>query len=116
MKINANAHALVDCMVVVFLLSSPWLFSLPPVTAKFTFSLAAVHFLLTILTDYKMGIMRAIPLKIHGMIELLVSFVLVGVAFYLNGIEGMVARNFYLGFAIAVFIVWLLTEYSYFKK
>ncbi|WP_231896352.1 hypothetical protein [Gramella sp. MAR_2010_147] len=73
--------------------------------------LAGVHLLLTIFTSFEFGVIKLIPFKLHGVIELIVSFALVGLAFYLGVEEGVLARNFYLGFAIAVFLTWLFTNY-----
>lgn len=112
MKINSVTHGLLDYLVVVFLAASPKLFHLPEITSMFTYALAGVHLLLTILTNFKFGLIKIIPFRIHGIIELLVSLSLVGVAFYFGSIENELARNFYLCFAGAVFLTWILTDYN----
>lgn len=112
MKLNSKIHAAIDYGVVLFLLISPTLFGLPSTTALFTYLLAAVHFVLTITTKYEFGLVKIIPFNIHGIIELVVSIALVGAAFYLGNLEGDLARNFYLIFALAVFLTWLLTDYK----
>ena len=115
MKINSKIHGIIDYGVVFFLWASPTLFNLPEFTAWFTYILGAVHLVLTICTKFEVGIIKLIPMKIHGMIELVVSISLIGVAFYLGGQDGVVARNFYLGFAAAVFLTWLVTDYKSFS-
>ncbi len=112
MKINSNLHGLIDYAVVLFLLVSPKLFGLPTVTADITYALAIIHFTLTIFTKYEAGYIKLIPYKIHGIIELVVSVALIGIAFYLGNMEGMLARNFYIGFSAAVFVTWALTDYK----
>ncbi len=112
MKLNSKIHGAIDYGVVLFLLLSPTLFALPDTTSKFTYALAVIHFFLTITTKFELGLFKIIPFKIHGMIELIVSLALVGVAFYLGNLEGDLARNFYLAFALAVFLTWLLTDYN----
>lgn len=113
MKIlSSKLHGIIDYVVVIFLLASPTLFGLPEFTACCTYILAGVHFTLTILTDFEVGFFKVIPFKIHGIIELIVSLALVGFAFYLGGREGDLARNFYLGFGIAVFLTWLVSDYK----
>jgi len=104
MKLNSKIHGFIDYLVVIFLLAAPTLFQLPELTSMFTYVLAGIHLILTIATDFELGVVKIIPFKIHGMIELVVSIVLIGVAFYLGDREGMLARNFYFGFALAVFI------------
>lgn len=109
--IDAKIHGIIDYLVVLFLLAAPTLFGLPPTAALFTYVLGGIHLTLTLLTKTDLGLIKVIPFPIHGWIELIVALVLVGVAFYLGGLEGDLARNFYLGFAGAVFVVWALTDY-----
>lgn len=110
--ISSKIHGILDYLVVIFLWVSPTLFGLPENTAVFTYILGAIHLVLTILTNFEYGLIRFIPLKIHGTIELIVSLALVGFAFYMGNLEGDLARNFYLGFAIAVFLVWVFSDYT----
>ncbi len=112
MKLNSKAHGAIDYLGVVFLLLSPTLFGLKDITATFTYVLAAIHLLLTITTKFEFGLIKIIPFKIHGLIELVVSIALMGVAFYLGNLEGDLSRNFYLSFAIAVLVTWLITDYK----
>ncbi len=112
MKINSKIHGIIDYLVVIFLWASPSLFGLSETTALFTYVLGGIHLVLTILTNFEFGLIKVIPFKIHGWIELLVSFALVGVAFYLGNLEGDLSRNFYLGFAAAVFLTFILTDYK----
>ena len=74
--------------------------------------LAIVHLLLTVLTNFKAGVFKLIPFKVHGYIELIVAVALIAIAFYFGNTEGNMARNFYIGFGIAVFLTWLLTDYN----
>ena len=110
--INSRVHGIIAYLVVVFLLAAPGLFGLPETTALFTYVLGGIHLVLTILTKFELGLIKVIPFRIHGWIELIVAIALVGVAFYLGGLEGDLARNFYLGFAGAVFLTWALTDYK----
>jgi hypothetical protein len=112
MKINSTIHGVIDYVVVLFLLLSPTLFSLPSITAKFTYVLAAIHFTLTMLTKFELGLVKIIPLKIHGFVELFVSIALIAIPFYFGNIEGKIAQNFYIGFGIAVLLTWFITDYS----
>ena len=112
MKLNSRIHGAIDYGVVLFLLLSPTLFKLPETTAMVTYALGVIHLLLTITTNFEMGLLKIIPFSIHGMIELVVSISLIGLAFYLGSIEGDLARNFYLAFGAAVFLTWVLTDYK----
>ena len=112
MKLSSKLHGIIDYVVVIFLVASPSLFGLPEFTACCTYILAGIHLTLTILTDFEVGLFKVIPFKVHGMIELIVSLALVGFAFYVGDKEGELARNFYLGFGIAVFLTWLVSDYE----
>ncbi len=112
MKLNSRIHGAVDYGVVLFLLVSPTVFVLPEMTSKFTYALGIIHLILTVTTKFELGLFKIIPFKIHGIIELIVSLALVAVAFYLGNLEGDLAKYFYLSFAIAVFLTWLITDYN----
>jgi hypothetical protein len=112
MKINSKIHGILDYASVLFLLASPTLFGLPEITSYFTYLLGFVHLTLTILTNFELGLIKVVPLKIHGIIEAIVAVTLVVIAFYLGSIEGTLARNFYLIFAAVLTGLWFLTEYK----
>jgi len=112
MKLTPKLHGIIDYAVVLFLLLAPMSFGLPSLTTVFTITLAFVHLILTLATNFEMGVIKIIPFKIHGWIELIVSVSLIGIAFYLGSIEGSVARNFYLIFSGSIFAAWLVSDYS----
>lgn len=115
MKIPSKSHGILDYIIVVFLAISPTFFNLPEITSIFTYVLAGIHLGLTVSTKFELGLIKIIPFKIHGWIELIVSISLIGVAFYLGNKEGDIARNFYIGVAVAVFLTWLITDYRVIK-
>ena len=108
--ISPKLHGIIDYLVVVFLLASPILFGLSHEIGLYTYALAVVHLLLTILTDFNAGLLKVIPLPIHGFIELIVGVALIIIAFTLLK-NDMAAHMFYAGFGIAVLAVYLLSDY-----
>ena len=112
MKLNSKIHGVIDYVVVLFLLASPSQFQFPEVTSAVTYMLGGIHLVLTLSTNFELGVFKFIPLKIHGLVELTVSFALVGVAFYLGKTDGAISRNFYLLFAFAVFLTWIVSDYQ----
>lgn len=115
-KLNSKTHGIIDYVVVIFLWLAPTLFNLPLLTSGFTYVLGLIHMTLTLTTEFELGLIRRIPLKVHGLIELIVSLVLVPVAFLLNSLEGERSKHFYLFFALAVFLTWMLTDYHSYKE
>jgi hypothetical protein len=113
MKIlNSKIHGLIDYLFVVFLFASPTIFGLQERAGLFTYLLGVIHLSVTIFTNFEYGIVRIILFKHHGWIELIVSFGLVGVAFYLGEVENESSRNFYFLVAILVFLTWLVSDYK----
>lgn len=110
--ISAKMHGILDYVTVLFLLAAPSIFVMSDTARYFTYTLAVVHLVLTLFTNFDMGLIKIVPLKLHGLIELLVSFALAGISFYFRSEGDAVAFYFYLVFAIVLFIVWILSDYS----
>ncbi len=110
--ISPSVHALIDYLVVVFLIAAPFLFGFSPFVATMTWIIAGIHFLLTILTKFPGGFIKVIPLRIHGLIELIVGIALLFSPWIFGFAENAVDKNFYLAFGGAVLLVWILTDYA----
>jgi hypothetical protein len=67
---------------------------------------------LTALTRFPLGAVKLIPLRVHGTIELVVGPVLIAAPWLLGLSEDAVARATYVAAGIAIFLTWLLTDYS----
>jgi hypothetical protein len=77
-----------------------------------TYSLAGIHFVLTLITNFELGVVKLLPFRLHGTIELIVSITLVGSPWILGFSENYIDRFYYVAFGAAVFIVWTLTDYK----
>ena len=108
--INPKLHGIIDYLVVVFLLASPTIFGMTGNLAMYTYALSVVHLLLTLLTD-GVGIVKIIPLPVHGFIEFVVGVALVILSFTVlkNDVLG---KTFYSAFGIAVLVVFLFSDYK----
>jgi hypothetical protein len=67
---------------------------------------------LTFFTAFPLGLVKAIPFRVHGMIELAVSIILVLLPWLLSFASVASARNFYVAAGIVVFIIWSMTDYA----
>lgn len=113
MKIlTPQQHGFIDYAVVVAFLAAPTLFGLTGLSATLSYVLAAVHLLLTVFTAFPLGVVKVIPFPVHGTLELVVSVALVAAPWLLGFAGQSNARNFYVGSGIAVFLVWLITDYA----
>ena len=110
--ISSKVHGILDYLTVIFLFSAPTLFKMEGYLCTFTYALACVHFLLTALTNFEVGIFKVIPFRIHGLIELIVSVALIAAAFWFNSNGSGLGFYFYIGLAVVILIVFLLTDFK----
>ena len=110
--ISSFIHGLIDYIVVIFLLSAPSMFEFSDLVSTVIYILGGVHLLLTILTNFDLGIIKVIPLAAHGLIELIVAILLVASPWLLQVSGNTTDRNFLIVFAVALLLIWLLTDYT----
>lgn len=110
-RLSPQIHGILDYVTVLFLLFSPALFKLQPTGSVFTYVLAIVHLILTVLTDFPAGAFKLVPLRIHGLIEIIVSMALVAFAVWFRLSGDAVSFYYYMIFAFVLFIVWLISDY-----
>jgi len=91
-------------------LAAPRLLELTGTAALLSYVLAAVHLGLTLLTDFPMGVVKVIPLPLHGWIELAVGPALLAAPWIL-GFTAQ-ARIFYMAAGATIFITWCATDYG----
>ncbi len=114
--LNAKVHGVLDYLVVLIFLGAPTLLHLSAVPAAISYTLAGVHLLLTLLTDFPLGALKVIPLKWHGIIELVVGPVLIALPFLLGFGPEPAAEFFYVLNGAVILVVWFLTDYGLAKK
>ena len=97
-KLSPRVHGILDYFTVLFLLLSPSLFDMQTPGSVFTYVLAIVHLVLTLLTDFPAGVFKVVPLKIHGLIEIIVSIALIAIAVWFRRSGDNVSFYYYLFF------------------
>jgi hypothetical protein len=112
---SPKIHGIIDYLVVIVLLLSPTILGFTGTLATFTYALGIVHLLLTVLTDYPMGLMKAIQVTVHASVELLVGIALIVIAYTLfkDNADG---KLFYVIFGTVVLLTWLVTDYKGIKQ
>ena len=111
-KLSPEVHAIVDYITILVLFISPIAFQFQSFGSFFTYLLATVHLLITLSTNFPGGVFKIIPLKIHGLFELLVSFALVGISIWFKASGDTTASYFYLGFSVVLFAFWMVSDYK----
>jgi hypothetical protein len=109
--LSPRAHGFLDLVAVAGFLAAPRLVPLAGLPAMVAYALACVHLLLTLLTDFPLGVLRLVPFTAHGAIELVVSIVLAFLPWLLGFSADHAARNFYAAAGAALFLAWLMTGY-----
>ncbi len=110
--ISSKAHGILDYLTVVFLLASPTIFKMEGDLCTFTYILGGVHFVLTALTNFEPGLLKVIPFRIHGLIEVVVSLGLAAVAFWFYNNANEFGFYYYMALAVVIMIVFILTDFK----
>src|SRR5271169_2312097 len=110
--ISPKIHGCLDYLVVLVFLAAPSLLHFSRTPAVISYTLAGVHLALTLLTNFPLGLVKVIPLKIHGFIELAVGPCLIALPFVLGLSSEPTAQAFYTICGIVILAVWALTDYK----
>jgi hypothetical protein len=110
--LTPQLHAVLDYVSVGLLALAPSVFGLAGPATLFAYVLADVHSM-TLFTASPAGVVKVIPLPLHGLVEIIVGVALtVGVWLVTPLVNlGVPGRTFYSAFGVVLIIVWLLTDY-----
>ncbi len=114
--ISAKVHGCLDYVVVLLFLAAPSLFHFTMIPAVIAYILGGVHLLLTLLTSFSLGVSKVIPLKWHGVIEMIVGPVLIMLPFIAGFASEAAAGCFYTVIGIVILLVWGFTDYGSTKR
>lgn len=109
--LGPRAHGCVDYLAVAGFAAAPSVFHLEATPATLAYTLSAVHLVLTLATDFPLGIVRAIPFPLHGLIEFAVAIVVLALPWVFGFSADETARVFCIGASASVLAVFLLTDY-----
>ncbi|PTS93733.1 hypothetical protein DBR11_24740 [Pedobacter sp. HMWF019] len=112
LKLNPKFHGIIDYLIVILLFLPPTLFQLPSLTSRITYTLAEIHLVITLCTNFQFGIFKIIPFKTLGKIQLMISIILMTIALHLSAEEDHGAQLFYLSVATVIFITWRFIPYT----
>lgn len=110
--ISPKIHGILDYLMVPVFFLAPTLFGFDGLPANIARTLAGVHLVLTGLTAMPLGLVKVIPFKIHGALEVVVGLALIGLPWALGFAQVSAARNFFLGVGILILIVAMLTDFG----
>jgi hypothetical protein len=110
--LSPRIHGYIDYAAVILLALAPTLFGFSGLPAALCYVLAVFQLGMSLLTAYPLGVARIIPFTVHGSIEAAASVLLVVAPFLFGFSEIVRARNFFIIGGIALFAVWLTTNYK----
>ena len=110
-SIGAFPHGVIDYLMVVILVIGPGVAGFRGHQATLCYLLAAVHFALTILTRFPLGVLKYIGFPIHGAIEFVVGLLLIVLPWIASFARGVLSRNFFVAIGALILLIWFLTDY-----
>lgn len=109
--ISLKAHGVLDYVTVVAFALLPTAVGLGGLPAYLCYALAAVHLLMTIMTDFSFGLLRIIPMKIHKAVEIVVGSVLLVLPWLLGFLADATARYVFIAAGLVIILVGLFSDY-----
>jgi hypothetical protein len=110
--ISPKLHGVLDYATVVTTLAAPRLLGFPDSATRACDALAGGYLGLSALTDYPLGLKRAIPFKAHGAAEIASGVVLPALPWMLGFADHRPARTFFLGLTVVTAVVASLTDWD----
>jgi hypothetical protein len=110
-KLNERIHGTLDYLTVVFLIGTGLCGFFSPYFSHLLIALAVIHLMLTVCTNFSVGLVKLVPLEIHGYVELAVSIGLIPAPFLLHYAAEAPAKVFTWVFAAVLFVLFMLTNY-----
>jgi hypothetical protein len=112
--LSPKLHGIIDYVSVDGLVLAPTLFGLTGVGAGLAYVLAGVHLTMTLLTAFPLGLIKLVPLRLHGTVEIVVGISLLVAPWALATVLdlGGNGRLFYSAFGAVLIGVWFVTDYG----
>lgn len=108
--LSPRLHGYLDYLTVVIFLIAPFLLDLEGLPAIISNIIAIIYLLMTLLTDFSLGLVKLIPIKTHAWVETVVGPIVLLLPFILGFYE--TARIYYIAMGAIIIIVSLITDYK----
>ena len=109
--LGAFSHGVIDYVMVILLAVGPSVAGFTGPQATMCYGLAVVHFLLTIITRFPLGITKTLPFWLHGTVEIVVAVLLIILPWLAHFSAGVHSRNFVGAIGVLIAVIWALTNY-----
>ena len=108
--LSDKVHGILDYGVVIIFALAPSLIGIVGTAAWLCYALAAIHLAMTIFTNMPLGVVKIIPIKLHGTIELIVGLALIVAAWTISDLES--GQLFFTLMGAIIFFVWVSSNYG----
>jgi len=108
--LSDKMHGILDYGVVLIFALAPTLLGIAGTAAFLCYALAAIHLAMTFFTDMPLGVVKIIPIKLHGTIELIVGLALIVAAWTIADLQS--GQLFFTLMGAVIFFVWVSSNYG----
>jgi hypothetical protein len=105
-----RVHGVLDYGVVLIFALAPSLLGITGTAAVQSYLTAGVQLVMTLCTDMPLGVVKLIPLKVHGTVELVVGLALIAMAWTVSSLES--GQLFFTLMGAIIFFVWVSSNYG----
>jgi hypothetical protein len=111
--LSPKIHGYVDYVTSALFALAPMMFMIEgvPRAVMGCYVIAAALLLVSLMTRYPLGVVRLVPFTVHGALELIGAPVVAAYPWIAGFDHIPAARNFYVIAGLAVFLLWLITDY-----
>ena len=111
--LSPPAHGVLDFFLAFVLGMAPIALGFTGVYAVVCYGLAAAYLLVVLVTDFPMGVVRLLPYRVHGGMEVVSALLFMGSPFLFGfSASNPTARTFFIVFGGLLLLLWLLTDWS----
>ena len=110
--ISPRAHGVLDYATAATAAAAAQVFRFSQPAARVARGWAAGYSTLSALTDYPLGVRRAVPFRTHGALDAVMAPLIPALPWLLGFARDRRARNFFLGLAAVSAIVTALTDWN----
>ena len=109
--IGAWSHAIIDYALVTFMFIGPSIAGFTGPQATMAHTLGWTLLVLSLLTRYPLGVLRAIRFPVHGVVEVLIALMFLILPWLANFAKGIHSRNFYVLISLVMLVICFMTDF-----
>jgi hypothetical protein len=105
------SHGIIDYLMVIILAIAPSVAGFNGRQATICYALAVLHFLLTVVTRFPLGVVKVLSFTLHGSVEFVVGLLVILLPWLAGFSAGLNSRNFFVAIGVLILVIWAMTDY-----